>query len=386
MIYYFGLEPYEERYTLQLTEWCERAFKRRGVDYKIIKGKTLDKSKKIKTGQVLDAHGRTFFAMSQIMEMIEVLKNTETDKNDVLYFEDMFHAGIESLPYIFDQIPTENRPKVFVRCLAQAIDPDDFVYKCKMNKWMTKFEQMLNEFVDGILLSNEEMASYAHVAGWKAKLYNISGLAFDKNEVQSRCKNFNKPFKQRKARVAFTSRFDEEKQPHFYMDLAELYKNLDIEFAIFSGSKIRSNNKSVLERLDKLRKNNTIKVYENLSKNEYYDLLSETRLVFNCALQDWTSNTVSEADALGCNVLFPAYRSFPEIFNNDRNRMYVPWSIEDAKEKLEILIANPSNKIGQISNYTHTTNDRIIDILLGKGEKYCRSKVNYRNHLIEEKY
>ena len=49
-----GLEPYEGRYTLQLTDWTERAYKKRGVDYVIVPGTTIDDSKAIVTGQVLE--------------------------------------------------------------------------------------------------------------------------------------------------------------------------------------------------------------------------------------------------------------------------------------------------------------------------------------------
>ena len=63
-----------------------------------------------------------------------------------------------------------------------------------------------------------------------------------------------------------------------------------------------------------MEKEGTLKIYENLKKDEYYEILADSRVLFNCALQDWVSNTVSEADSLGTNVLFPAYRSFPETF------------------------------------------------------------------------
>ena len=65
-----GLESYQARYTYQLTDWTERAFKKRGVDYKIVPGKTIDDSKAIVTGQVLDAHGRSYFGMSQMMNLV----------------------------------------------------------------------------------------------------------------------------------------------------------------------------------------------------------------------------------------------------------------------------------------------------------------------------
>ena len=144
-------------------------------------------------------------------------------------------------------------------------------------------------------------------------------------------------------RVGFSARWDQEKQPDFYMDLIEHWyekygEDHGIEFAVFSGSKLRSNNDSYMKRTRQLQKENKLTVYENLKKNEYYRLVNDTRIIFNCALQDWVSNTVSEADALGCNVLFPAYRSFPETFANDHKRMYIPWSLDDVENKLNHLL------------------------------------------------
>jgi MoaA/NifB/PqqE/SkfB family radical SAM enzyme len=95
---------------------------------------------------------------------------------------------------------------------------------------------------------------------------------------------------------------------------------------------------------------------------------------------------VSEADALGCNVLFPASRSFPETFANDHERMYVPWSLEDAMNKLENLLKKPHQNMGKISSYNDKTIDRICDILEGKGEKYLRTSTDYRKFTRESKY
>jgi hypothetical protein len=109
-------------------------------------------------------------------------------------------------------------------------------------------------------------------------------------------------------------------------------------------------------------------------------------VLFNCALQDWVSNTVSEADTLGCNVLYPAYRSFPESFANDHDRLYIPWSIEDAMNKLEKLLQRPHANQGKISDWTNGTVDRIVDILEGKGEQWLRMSTDYRKHTHESKF
>ena len=391
-LFYMGLESYEARYTLQLTEWNLRVFEQRGINYVVVPGQTIDNTQSISVGQVLDAHGRSYFGMSQMMNLVQMMRNGEVTSEDVIYFEDMFQPGIESLPYIMDQVPSGSRPRVFVRCLAQAIDPDDFVHVWGMAEWMSTYEKMVNCFVDGVLATNEEMVAHMRIAGWKAPIYNISGLAFGKQEVLSRIGGAQniQPFADRKMRVGFAARFDQEKQPDFYMDLIEMYHNQghhrDIEFAVFQGGPLRSNNQRYIDRARELEKQGKLKIYENLKKNDYYNLLNDSRVLFNCALQDWVSNTVSEADTLGCNVLYPAYRSFPETFADDPNRLYVPWSIDDAFHKLENLLTEPHHNMGLISDWTNGTVDRIIDILEGKGEQWNRAGNRYRDHVSQAKY
>jgi len=389
-LFYMGLEPYKARYTLQLQEWNRAVFERRGIDYVIVPGETLSNDQAIVTGQVLDAHGRSYFGMSQLMNLVKMMKTGEVTNEDVVYFEDMFQPGIESLPYIMDQIPVDMRPRVYVRCLAQSIDPDDFVHVWGMAKWMGHYEKMVDSFVTGVLATNEEMVMHMKVAGWTAPLYNISGLAFGKREVRGRVLGPLKPFDDRAMRVGFAARWDQEKQPDFYMDLIEewhnQFPNVPVEFCIFSGAKLKSNNDSYMARTRDLQARGLLTIYEDLEKNDYYDLLNDTRVLFNCALQDWVSNTVSEADTLGCNVLYPAYRSFPETFANDRTRLYVPWSIDDAISKLRSLVAGAHSKIGKISDWNDGTIDRVCDIMQGKGEQWLRMSVDYRKHTSVAKY
>jgi hypothetical protein len=392
-LFYMGLESYEARYTLQLTEWNRRVFERRGLDVVYVPGNTIDNTQSISVGQVLDAHGRSYFSMSQMMNLVQMMRNGDVTAEDVIYFEDMFQPGIESLPYIINQVPADLRPRIFVRCLAQAIDPDDFVHVWDMAGWMSTYERMVNQ-IPGltVLATNEEMVAHMRIAGWTAPIYNISGLAFGKGEVLERIggADWIRPFGDRTRRVAFAARFDQEKQPDFYMDLIERYRSQgrhrDIEFAVFSGALLRSNNPQYLDRARVMQAAGKLTIYEDLKKNDYYSLLNDTRVLFNCALQDWVSNTVSEADALGCNVLYPAYRSFPETFANDPDRLYVPWSIDDAFVKLEYLLDDAHPRQGRISDWNDGTIDRIVDIITGRGGEWSREGPRYRNHVAGAKY
>jgi len=258
-----GLEAYEGRYTLQLQDWSERAFKKRGIDYIIVPGQEIDNTKSIQVGQVLDAHGRSFFSMSQMMNLVQMMRSGEVTGEDCIFFEDLFTPGIESLGYIMNQIPEADRPQIYARCLAQRVDPDDFVHVWGMD-WMDNFEDMVNAIPNmHILATNEEMVANMKVARWKAPLYNISGLAFGKEEVQSRVQGI-KPFNERKKRVVFGARWDQEKQPDFYMDLIELYKEIgteDVTFSICQGGPLRSNNEKYITRAREMERAGTLEIY-----------------------------------------------------------------------------------------------------------------------------
>jgi hypothetical protein len=394
-LYYMGLESYEARYTLQLSEWNRRVFDQRRLDVVYVPGLTLDNSQKIVVGQVLDAHGRSYFAMSQMMNLVRLMQQGEVTADDVIYFEDMFQPGFESLGYILNQVPENLRPRIYVRCLAQAIDPDDFVHVWGMGQWMSLYEQMVNDIVKfsggAVLATNEEMVAHMRIAGWTADIYNISGLAFGKSEVQERIGGAAniRPFAERKQRVVFAARWDQEKQPDFYMDLIEMWREQGapgVEFALLQGGELRSNDPKYVARARTMAAAGKLTIHENLKKNDYYALLNDSRVLFNCALQDWVSNTVSEADALGCNVLYPAYRSFPETFAHDPNRLYVPWSIDDAFVKLQLLLREPHHNMGLISDWNNGTIDRCVDIMQGAGEQWFRGGKTYRNHVAESKY
>ena len=223
------------------------------------------------------------------------------------------------------------------------------------------------------------------IANWKAPIYNVSGLAFDKTEVRLRVGQL-KEWSERDQRVVFAARFDQEKQPDFFMDIAEQLAPTGIEFALVQGGPLRSNNQKYVDRARNLETRGLLKIYENQKKNDYYEILNSSKVMFNCALQDWTSNTVSEADALNCNVLFPAYRSFPEIFANCHERMYVPWSKDDAINKLQKLLVQPHKDMGKISDWTSSTIDRYVDIMMGNGEQWRRDTNRYRDYVAERKY
>jgi hypothetical protein len=71
---------------------------------------------------------------------------------------------------------------------------------------------------------------------------------------------------------------------------------------------------------------------------------------------------------------------------NDPERLYVPWSIDDAYHKVQNALYAPHHNMGLISAWNDGTVDRIVDIITGQGEQWNRAGNRYRDHVAHEKY
>ncbi|MGE8453852.1 MAG: hypothetical protein ACN6OP_25235, partial [Pseudomonadales bacterium] len=210
-LFYMGLESYVARYTHQLTQWNTAVFDRRGINYEIITGDRIG-DEQINVGSVLDAHGRTHYSLTQNAALVRKLAAGEIGGDDVIFYEDMYTPGIDALPYIFDQLPESKRPRVYFRCLAQTIDPDDFVHRTGMFPWMRRYEQIADhiatKYHGGILAASEEMVPNLRICEFKAPIF-VTGLPFGKAEVMNRMDS--EPWAARTNRVCFAARWDQEK-------------------------------------------------------------------------------------------------------------------------------------------------------------------------------
>jgi glycosyltransferase involved in cell wall biosynthesis len=372
-VWYLPIEPYEERYTVQLRDWTLARFAARGVHYREILGQAVWQPRngnRVTTGVALDAHFRTMWGLDQVSTLIGVLQHRGVDMiqwDDVIYTQDLYQPGYDALLYVLEQqFPDrERRPRIFTHNLAQTIDPDDFTSGWK---WMRSYEWMVDQTASGVFYASTEHAALARVAGFTAPRH-VVGLLHDRDAVRSLYGFEPKPIELRSKRIVYTSRFDAEKQPHFFLDLVEwLRRSIWPEFKIqiLTGAPmLRSNDPSALERVERMETAGLLEVVCHLDKRGYYALLADSRLQINTARQDWVSNTLLESSALGTPTLAPAYRGFPEaLFNFDRC-LYVPWSLHEACTKAQALLNDPPTpeQISVPSLYHDRTLDRVIDVL-----------------------
>ena len=349
-VWYFGLEPLKARYTYQLSkEWMpatfapyEKAEKLKFID---VPGE-FDLDQQIKVGAVLDAVGRGKFAMSQCSNFLDMLNLDLVKDDDVLFLQDYWHPGIESILYALDLYGI--RVKIYAMLHAQSVDEYDFTWP--MRNWMRGFELGLDKRMTGIFVGSTIHRDQLRAAGFEAPIHVVS-LPLHKQLTEAKLPGYQKNEWTKKPVVVYSSRLDEEKNPFFMMQVAEefLNQNENWEWHVTtSGKSFKSMLPGVIEAMNELAdRQPRFKLLSNLTKEEYYTELADAKIQFNSSLQDYVSWTVLESTTFGCDVIFPDFRSFPEFVPADK--LYKPFNLQSA---LYVLNQNrTSNRTGIYYNY-----------------------------------
>lgn len=343
MLYYVPLEQIPERYTYQLSKpvdgWMEKNFREAAqigpTGYKRIDG--IETVNSIKVGQVLDAVGRSVHCFKQTTHILELMQAGQIRSDDILYFDDFWHPGIESIAYLGDQIGV--RPKMFSYLWAQSVDEFDFTYK--MLPWIRHFEKGIASLMTGIFVCSPVLQDLVVKQGLAPleRVHNTGCLPVDVDEIRSRMPREELP---RTDTVLFTSRWDAEKDPLFFLTVAREYhavygKERPCEFVVTtSAPKLRSNNPVLLVALRAALSCGNVSLLEGLTKEEYYKQLKTAKIQFNCANQDFISFTLIEALVAETIPLYPDFRSFPYVL--DSSCLYRKGDVQQAVRMIRSAI------------------------------------------------
>lgn len=377
-LFYFGLESLASRYTGQLTnEWAPAAFNTFSdkLEFVNIPG-DVNEHGDVAVGMVLDAVGRGIYSMSQVQYFLNLIRKGEVKENDIVYFADFWTPGLESIFYALDLYKIKN-VKFYARNWAQSMDEYDFTYG--MRDWMRWYELGLDSKLSGIFCGSTEHKNLMVQAGFKTPIH-VLNLPVHKQLTLAKAGNMN--FEKRNV-VAYTSRLDKEKNPYFMLAVAEKFLEMapDWEWVVTTSSaKLRSNVPGVTDAVyDLAKRNPRFKVRENLSKEQYYQVLGEASIQFNSALQDWVSFTCIEATMYGCDIVYPDFRSFKEFIPKDRK--YHAFDVEDAAYVIKYASYT-------LKNYSHISdladlglhlegyimaNDIETELNVWQESEYCKS-------------
>ena len=380
-VFYFGLEPLKARYTYQLSkEWMPATFEPYSdkVEFIDVEGE-FDPDQQIKVGAVLDAVGRGKFAMSQCSNFLDMLNNDQVNNGDVIFLQDYWHPGIESILYALDLYGIE--VEIYAMLHAQSVDEYDFTYP--MRHWMRGFELGLDKRMTGIFVGSTIHKEQLRQAGFEAPIHVVS-LPIHKELTEAKLKDIlpeRKP-----CNVIYSSRLDKEKNPFFMLSVAEqfLKKLPSAEWHVTtSGKEFKSMMPGVIDAMEELaQRQPRFKLLNNLTKEEYYTELASARIQFNCALQDYVSWTVLEATTFGCDLVYPNFRSFPEFIPPDR--LYTAFNVNSAVIRLQEVMTktDPAYNITYLSDLGRQIEGYIVangidhEINIWHESEYCKRILN----------
>jgi len=383
-VFYFGLEPLKARYTYQLSkEWMPATFQpyedAGKIEFIDIKGE-FDPNQQIKVGAVLDAIGRGKFAMSQCSNFLHALNIGAVSDGDVIFLQDYWHPGIESILYALDLYGI--KVEIYAMLHAQSVDEYDFTYP--MREWMRGFELGLDKRMTGIFVGSTIHKDQLRQAGFEAPIHVVS-LPLHLELAKAKYPGYDK-YKRKKQNIVYSSRLDKEKNPFFMMEVAEKYLN---EFngaewhVTTSGKEFKSMLPGVIDALYELAdRQPRFKLLNNLTKQEYYKELAEAKIQFNCALQDYVSWTVLESTTFGCDIVFPNFRSFPEFI--PPNRLYTAFNVNSAVIRLHEVMqqSQPNYNIAHLADLGRQMEGYIVangieqEINVWHEAEYCKYLLN----------
>ena len=376
-LFYFGLEPLKARYTYQLSkEWMPATFEpyANELEFIDVKGEFAP-DQQIKIGAVLDAVGRGKFAMSQCANFLDMLNRDEVNDGDIIFLQDYWHPGIESILYAIDLYGIDL--KIYSMLHAQSVDEYDFTYP--MRNWMRGFELGLDKRMTGIFIGSTVHKEQLREAGFTAPIHVVS-LPIHKEATLAKLPGHDSLDKQDV--IVYSSRLDKEKNPFFMMEVAKefLKQKPDFEWHVTtSGKEFRSMLPGAIDALNKLANEEPrFKLLNGLTKEEYYTELATCRIQFNSALQDYVSWTVIEATAFGADIVYPNFRSFPEFIDSDR--MYKPFNVESAINTLHDVLDAPkthydivdTSDLGRQMEGYIIANDYDKEICVWHEREYCK--------------
>ncbi len=320
------LEPYGSRYTEFLATWERQALGKYFTVRSVVPPRDGDTPvvMDIQTGSVLDATQRPLWAMSQVREL---LLSAHPDRQKV-YCSDFYHPGLDALAY------SRRRFSLSAFCWAQTFDRHDFT--CLMQNWMRPWEVMAFElydlvFVASPILKELIVSALPHVED----KVRVVGLPYDSTHVRAQWSAQETPDEE--FDVVYSSRWDTEKRPNFFLDLCELRD--DLRFVVCTGNPdLKGNDTSAVQRALRLEEQGKLTIRRHLKKARYFGHLSRSKVQFNCGMQDWVAFTLLDALTFGCQPLYPNHRSFPEALHYSEPNLYRPGSLPDANAKLSRLL------------------------------------------------
>jgi hypothetical protein len=291
-IFLVDLEAVETRYTGEWKVHLPELLRKRGHDVQVISGPS-DIPAATTPGAFLNFGGTNIYKAAQVEQIGRLFCNGAVHANDHFIFTDAWHPGIINLKYMSELLGVP----VITHGLwhAGSYDPQDFLGRLVGDKpWVRHAEKSFYEAFD-----HNYFATDFHIGMFFKNLFDtkvIAGANFEGKVVRSgwpmeymsdtllMYKNMPK-----RDLILFPHRIAPEKQVEIFRDLKEHLPQY--EFAVCQD--------------------------QQLTKNEYHNLLGEAKLVFSANLQETLGISWYEGALVDAIPMIPDRLSYSEMALNE---------------------------------------------------------------------
>jgi len=280
-IIYVPLEHIDGRYTVHMDRDITNHFVTNNMEFIKIMPKL--EAAPLPEGCFLNAAFTSKFKANQLMMIADLYEQDLIRDDDRFFFSDIWFPGIESIAYM--NYFHKKDAKITGVIHAGSFTDTDFVRD--MERWAKNFEDIIFDISETIYCASnfirDDIIKKRMVDPSK---FVVSGLPVDYENI-SKYDTSNKS-----DRVIFNGRICDEKQPHLFdkleLRVKEVLDRDDIEFV-------------KTQDLD-------------LSKDQYYQLLAQSKCVVSYALQENFGFGIAEAAMLGCTPVLPNRLVYPELY------------------------------------------------------------------------
>lgn len=291
-IFLVDLESVHTRYTGQWKTHVPELLKGAGHNVQVISGPT-DIPSATTPGAFLNFGGTNIYKASQVEQMGRLFCNGAVHSGDHFLFADAWHPGIINLKYMSEllQIPV----KIHALWHAGSYDPQDFLGRLIGNTpWVRHAEKSFFHAID-----HNYFATDFHINLFCKELLNIDRETADLTyiekgkiirtgwpmEYMEDTLTLYKGMKKRDL-ILFPHRIAPEKQVEIFRDLKEQLPQY--EFVVCQD--------------------------QELTKNEYHNLLGEAKIVFSANLQETLGISCYEGAVVDAIPMVPDRLSYSEMY------------------------------------------------------------------------
>jgi len=291
-VYLVDLEPVETRYTAQWKTHLPAVLRKRGHDVQVISGPT-DIPSATTPGAFLNFGGTNIYKSAQVEQMGRLFCAGSVAPNDHFIFTDAWHPGIINLKYMSELLGVPI--KIHALWHAGSYDPQDFLGRLIGNaKWVRHAEKSFFHAVD-----YNYFATDFHI-----EMFGLNLIGLDKETVEHTYVKNKKiirsgwpmeymdttltPYKNMSKRdlILFPHRIAPEKQVEIFRDLKQHLPQY--EFIVCQD--------------------------QQLTKNEYHNLLGEAKIVFSANLQETLGISCYEGAVVDAIPMVPDRLSYTEMY------------------------------------------------------------------------